>query len=88
MKKYIVVGDTITSCSDGDKHYISPWELCKLYNVNPKECYLIGKFDRLEGLPILPVLRPRYYGDYRMALIKLHKQKAESTLFVSYNNRD
>lgn len=68
MKKYICIGGYITSKNDNDRHYISPYKLAKLYQVNPKECYF-AKDDSdnlLLGLRIeeLIELRPRYDGNY------------------------
>lgn len=72
MKKYIVIGGLVTSKSDGDEHYIhyiSPEMLCRLYKVNPNECYLFrNSHDPLiDTLPKLPLLTPRYHGDYNLS---------------------
>ncbi len=72
MKKYIVMGGHVTSKNDGDRHYISARKLCDLYGVNPDECYLVGDFGetehsiRMRQLPPLPVLTPKYDGDYSL----------------------
>ena len=65
MKKWLIYGDNVFSKYDGDKHYINPDELIRLYGLDPKECITVGLFDRREGLPFLPILTPRYDGDYR-----------------------
>ena len=68
MKKYIVIGGKVESKSDGDIHYISTSQLCSLYGVDPNECFLCRNQDDYErrrpALPDLPLLRPRYEGDY------------------------
>lgn len=61
MKKFIIIGDWVTSKNDGDKHYVNARELCRLYGFNPDECFLIESNNPLfeetmRGLPRLPVL--------------------------------
>ena len=67
MKKYIVCGGEVISKNDEDRHYIYPIEVCELYGLDPKECFLLrnGTVKEFYGLPkALPVLRPRSDGDY------------------------
>lgn len=45
VKKYVVVGGRVTSANDGDRHYVSPYELCRLYKVDAKECVLLNHED-------------------------------------------
>lgn len=70
-KKYILIGDAIRSKSDGQRHYISPAELCRLYRVHPSECIFIKNYDeytqKTRGLRgEFTVLKPRYNGDYNI----------------------
>lgn len=70
MKKYLVIGGTIRSKTDGDMHYISPARLCFLYKVNPSECVVVpdGSFKNLcryAGTNLI-VLAPRLDGDYAL----------------------
>ena len=70
MKKYICIGGEIISKTDSQFHYISPYRLAKLYNVNPQECYFADNENSiiLRGLDMdkLIELRPRYDGDYKI----------------------
>ena len=67
MKKYVCIGGYVDSV-DGDRHYIGPYRLSELYQVNPDECYFAQSDDDylLRALRIekLIVLKPRYNGDY------------------------
>lgn len=38
MKRYLVIGGEVTSQNDGQRHYISPQRLIKLYGVDPAYC--------------------------------------------------
>ena len=71
-KKYVVVGGTLASKSDGDSHFIGAMRLCELYKVDPDECYLFSgmsemsqpwNIHRIQGLRLL---RPRYDGNYTL----------------------
>lgn len=69
MKKYLIIGDWITSQTDGDWHYISAENLIRLYGVDPAECIIYSDKKRELGLDPnldLIVLRPRYDGNYRL----------------------
>ncbi len=68
-KKYIVIGGYVRSKSDGDEHYVSAGKLCRLYNLNPEECYCVEEKEyerKKRGMPTLPVLRPRFDGNYHL----------------------
>lgn len=71
-KKYILYGCNVQSKNDRQWHYISAMQLCKLYGLNPEDCFFyndrIGK--RMVGYPDLPILYPRSDGDYRLPLDK------------------
>ena len=73
-KKYILIGGVVTSKTDGDEHYISPYKLQKLYNLNPNECIFV-KDDNPKNLRVsllgrnidnCIILRPKYNGDYKI----------------------
>ena len=70
-KKFIVVGDFITSKNDGDRHFVSAEKLVRLYGLNPQECILKDQrhypygFKGLESDGII-VLYPRYDGNYEV----------------------
>ena len=67
-KKYLCVGGNVISANDGELHYISPYRLAELYQVNPEECYFVKDEDSemLHGLRTdeLIELRPRFDGEY------------------------
>lgn len=63
MKRYLVCPGHVTSRNDGERHYVGPGALMKLYGVNPRECVIQGSFG-LEGAGKLKVLRPRFDGNY------------------------
>lgn len=68
--KYLVIGDSVVSKSDGQLHYISPQELIRLYKVPRNQCILIAdsRSDKLLGLDTsnLVTLRPRSDGNYQL----------------------
>lgn len=64
-KKWLVLSDYIISRNDGDRHLISCQQLVKLYGVNPKEC-VFGRIGDGKKYPNLPILAPRYDGDYTL----------------------
>ena len=68
MKKYIVIGGRVESKYDSDMYYIPPNQLIHLYGVDPQECYTCRNQEEYERyrptMPDLPLLRPRYDGDY------------------------
>ncbi len=66
-KKYIVYPGSVRSRNDGQFHHISFAKLCRLYGVDPKECY--DASCGLEGLPLdtFTHLHPRPTGNYRLS---------------------
>ena len=38
--KYIICPGFVFSAYDRQEHYIGPYKLMSLYNVNPRECYI------------------------------------------------
>lgn len=70
MKQYLIIGDEVTSRSDGQRHYINSHTLLRLYRLRMDECYLAESHDKiaieqyLRYEPNLIILRPRYNGDY------------------------
>ncbi len=66
-KKYVVIGGEVRSTTDGEWHWVSAQRLCKLYKINPRECYLVNTEEGGYGLSRgLPVLRPRTDGNYKL----------------------
>jgi len=80
--RYILRPGTVTSRTDGDRHFITAGQLARLYGVNPAEC-LVVPLDKPAGMLDtvyfqllfcaeqlegfgIPVLRPQYSGDYRI----------------------
>jgi hypothetical protein len=78
MKKYLLIGDYVSSKTNSDIHYISANSLIKLYDLDPSECYLIDYKDRdsLQGIDESKfiVLTPRYEGDYKRHLYTLKEK--------------
>lgn len=77
VKKWILRGDYIYS-KDGDRHFISARRLCHLYALDQKECVFAdapNKELRAMRLPDLPILKPRYHGDYAEAIKKARGEK-------------
>ncbi len=68
-KRFIVIGGRVYSSTDGQIHHVGARELCQLYGVIPAECVLTDERSDIEGLPDLPVLRPRHDGQYRLGLV-------------------
>lgn len=68
MRKYAVVPAYVHSKNDMDRHYIAFLDLCMLYGVNPAECIDCSRVlggaepERFN----LPILRPRYDGNYSL----------------------
>jgi hypothetical protein len=73
--KYVVCPGGVISKNDGQKHYIGPMQLIKLYGVDPRECEI---YEPAEWWPTsyyrmaeerhrgLKKLVPRYSGDYSL----------------------
>lgn len=66
MPKYLVVPGFVISKNDGDRHWVSAQQLCRLYGVNPRECEVVTHPENYRGDDSPTVLRPRYDGDYRL----------------------
>ena len=71
-KRWIVCPGFVESRHDLQTHWINAEKLIRLYGVNPEECIILLR-DEMQiplGYPLgyenLPVLRPRYDGDYRI----------------------
>lgn len=66
MIKYAVEPGYVESKNDNELHFISFHRLCKLYNVDPKECIDISKPENRHGLDMskLKYLCPRTSGNY------------------------
>ena len=73
MKKYCLLSGFVFGKYDSDKHYISAKKLCELYNLNPRECYLMNNEFDFNGKGLednMIILRPRHNGDYKDYLKK------------------
>lgn len=68
-KRFLVIGDEVYSATDGQVHYVSARRLVDLYGLDPRECVLVDRDQRMGELLNLPqglrVLRPRNDGNYR-----------------------
>ena len=63
--KYIIRPGTMVSRTDGDVHFISAEQLIALYQVNPSECVIVDRDDKIpKRLLHLEILAPRYDGKY------------------------
>ncbi len=60
LPPYVVEPGYVTSQTDGDRHYIGPRELVRLYGLKRGEYVVAGQRWPLEW----PRLRPRYDGQY------------------------
>lgn len=62
-KKYIVIGDTVRSKSDGQEHFVPAFQLCRLFQLDPEECHLMSSQDPDLGrkLRTLSQVMPRFY---------------------------
>lgn len=68
--KFIVHPGYIVSTTDGDRHYISFTQLCRLYQVNPRDCVdasntyaMLGRGDD-GNAKFFEHLYPKSNGDY------------------------
>jgi hypothetical protein len=75
-KKWLVLSDYVISRNDGDKHFITCARLCHLYGVNPKEC-VFGQIGDGKRYPNLPILAPRYDGDYSLPNVTHSEQNGQ-----------
>ena len=62
--RYLLCPGYVISRHDGDKHYIGPGALAKLYGVDLRECVVLGRGQK-PGRALIP-LRPRENGDYTL----------------------
>jgi hypothetical protein len=67
QKRYALHAGFVTSQTDGQKHFIDPQKLAKLYGVTWGECVVIRQ-DTLTRFrhPELVQLHPRDDGDYQL----------------------
>jgi len=71
MKKYLVIPGYVKSETDGEEHYVSCSQLCRLYKVNPAECIFIKDDNDWRWLDTINpkdwiTLTPRYDGNYSL----------------------
>ncbi len=75
QEKYLVVGGTVVSQSDGQECFVSAAELVKLYKLDPAECILAENKDdvdralagrRTGTMTGFRWLGPRADGDYSL----------------------
>lgn len=75
MIKYIILPGWVRSKSDRQLHFINHDKLIHLYGLNKDECVIIN--NDLLSLPNkykhLPILEPRYNGDYKSHLEQINK---------------
>lgn len=71
-KVYLVIGDNVTSKTDGDRHYVNAHTLMRLYGLSMQECYLAESHDKVaieqyqrHELDLI-ILQPRYDGNYNL----------------------
>ena len=63
MKKYILHPGYIYSIFDGDKHYVSAFQLCLLYGVTWSKCVVASPYN---GDGNLIPLYPKSNGNYNL----------------------
>lgn len=75
MKKYLVIGDWITSKMDGQRHYVPSIKLIELFKLNRDECILADRNNpkSLVGLNLedYVVIEPDYKGFYDSVMTRL-----------------
>ena len=65
--KYLVKRGIIRSKNDGEIHFVSAQQVIRLYDVNPKDCYIVTDINSSNGLPLgLITLEPRSDGNYNL----------------------
>ena len=69
MIRYLVIGGTVRSRTDGQEHYVNARRLIELYKVPRNECYCTEEATEDEDClgidrSTLIVLRPDYTGTY------------------------
>jgi len=77
-KKYLCIGGWVVS-KDRDIHYISSFQLSRLYRVNPRECVFVASLDDLDGLRPTDfiILIPRSDGNYIIQRVEPQKSREE-----------
>ena len=64
--RYIIRPGWMVSQHDGQSHYITPQELVRLYEVDPRECVIVRPDHKIpREYMSLHILAPRYDGKYR-----------------------
>lgn len=66
MKKYAIHPGMVRSKNDGDLHFISFKKLCRLYGVNPEECFKWSDSCLGHHWGNYEHLYPKYDGDYQL----------------------
>ena len=73
--KYVICPGKVTSKTDGQRHYVGPMQLMRLYGVDPRECeihepaswWTASDYRMAEERQLgLPRLGPRYDGNYEL----------------------
>lgn len=67
--KFLVIGGYVVSPNDGEVHFVSAYELCRLYGLDPRAPNVrLADIRRPETLlgydDTWQVLMPRDFGDY------------------------
>ena len=62
-KKYMLCPGYIISKNDGQRHYISPADLVRLYGANPAECVIFGNVPESDHHKYIKLV-PKRNGDY------------------------
>lgn len=69
-RRYVLCPGIVTSKSDGQRHYVGPAQLARLYGVPFSECVIFPQeYAQVRGWldpPGAVYLRPRYDGDYSL----------------------
>lgn len=67
MSKYVLHGGYVISRYDGQRHYVGPVQLARLYGLNLRDCALIrSEMPGSQYPPDAVHLYPRNDGDYRL----------------------
>ena len=68
-KKYLVYSGWVTSRADGEEHFITDFQVAKLFRVDLEECIFAERDrsyrSRLNATPLF-VLRPQVDGNYTL----------------------
>lgn len=63
-KIYLVIPGNVVSKTDGQEHWLNGRALIGLYQVDPKDCVVVGEYSRLKSYPTLIPLFPKFDGNY------------------------